>query len=188
MENLTILLLASTNILIVAVLCVLAFLIYRLLKEDRKSQLPQPNVTDQYHPAIRERIKEADKLRPKNLDLFCPNHPDEPGETTCAICDRLFCRVCNKPFKNLHFCKEHLPLVMRHDWEEVLTLKTSTEDPEEGVRLYDRKREIFQKDAVPTYVETHYKIDVDQDHIETYLVVFAIREQLEETKEKFRNS
>lgn len=187
MENVTILLLASTNILIVAVLCVLAFLIYRLLKEDRKPQTPTNSPFNQYHPAIRDRIKEADKLKPTNSELFCPNHPQEPGETSCAICDRLFCRACNKPFKSLHFCKEHLPLVMRHDWQEVMTLKTSTENPEEGVRLYQRKREIFERDSVPTYVETHYKIDVDHDHIETYLVVFAIHDQVEATRDKFRD-
>jgi len=75
---------------------------------------------------------------------------------------------------------------MRHDWDEVLTLKTSTTDPEEGVRLYDVKKELFEKEDIPTYIETHYKINVDQDYIETYLVLFAIKEKTEELKDKFK--
>lgn len=73
---------------------------------------------------------------------------------------------------------------MKHEWEEVLTLKTSTEDPEEGVRLFDKKKEIFEKDNIPTYIETHYKINVDQDFIETYLVLFGIKEELPKIKNK----
>ena len=73
---------------------------------------------------------------------------------------------------------------MRFDWEEVLTIKTSTHDPEQGVRLYDVKKEIFENDDLPTYVETHYKINVDQDYIETYLVLFAQKESIQTIREK----
>jgi hypothetical protein len=74
---------------------------------------------------------------------------------------------------------------MNHQWDEVMTVKTSTEDPEHGVRIYEKKKDIFEKDDLPTFIETHYKINIDQDHIETYLVVFAMKEQLEKIKEKF---
>jgi hypothetical protein len=77
---------------------------------------------------------------------------------------------------------------MNHQWEEVMTVKTSTQDPEHGVRVYGLKKEIFEKEDLPTYVETHYKINIDHDHIETYLVVFAMQEQLEKIKEKFSTS
>ena len=74
---------------------------------------------------------------------------------------------------------------MKYDWDEVLTLKTSTQDPEQGVRLFDAKKEIFQNDDIPTYVETHYKINVDQDYIETYLVLYAQKDSIEIIREKF---
>jgi hypothetical protein len=105
----------------------------------------------------------------------------------CAICDKIFCKACIKPFKSLHLCKEHLPLIMRYDWDEVVTIKTSTQDPEQGVRLYDVKKEIFEEDDIPTYVETHYKINVDQDYIETYLVLFAQLELIDRVREKIKD-
>jgi hypothetical protein len=104
----------------------------------------------------------------------------------CAICDRLYCKSCIKPYRTMHFCKEHLPLVMRYEWDEVLTLKTSTTDPEQGVKLYEIKKELFERDEIPTFVETHYKINVDQDHIETYLVLFGIRENVPDLKSKLK--
>lgn len=187
MENTTLTLIVITNLLLVLFLGVFGFLIYRLLKDQKLKQGPAEPADAQpdYHPAILERLKEAKKIKAKRADLFCPNHPEEPGEVSCGICDKLFCQNCIKPFKSLHFCREHLPLVMNNEWDEVMTVKTSTQDPEHGVRVYDMKKEIFEKEELPTYIETHYKINIDQDHIETYLVVFAMKEQLEKIKSKF---
>lgn len=196
MEQTALVIIAITLLLLVVIVGLLTVLIYKMFRQDKRmttqapaatGEAPHPDISKaEFHPAIMERIKELEKVKPKRADLFCPNHSEEPGEVMCAICDRIFCKACIKPFKSLHFCKEHLPLIMRHDWEEVLTLKTSTHDPEQGVHLYDIKKEVFHKDNVPTYVETHYKINVDQDYIETYLVVYAIKEELDKAKEIFK--
>jgi hypothetical protein len=185
MENTAIVLIVLTNVALVVILGLLTFLIYRLFQQKIPKDTGETS-SPSYHPAIVARLKELQKIKPGKRDLFCPNHPDEPGETTCAICDKLFCKACVKPFKTLHFCKEHLPLLMRHEWEEILTLKTSTDDPEQGVRLYDLKKELFQTEDIPTYVETHYKINVDQDYIETYLVLFSMKEKAALLRDRFR--
>lgn len=182
MENTALILIIATNLLLVLLLGVFGFFIYRLVRDQKAGKSPITTGMEEspeLHPAILERLKEAKRIKAKRADLFCPNHPEEPGEVTCGICDKLFCHSCIKPFKSLHFCREHLPLVMSNQWEEVVTVKTSTQDPENGVRIYDIKKEIFEKEDLLSYVETHYKINVDQDQIETYLVVFATKEQLE---------
>ncbi len=188
MENTALILIVLTNLLLVVVLGVFGFFIYRLIRDQKSGSNSNTPVKTgdepEYHPVILERLKEAKKLKAKRADLFCPNHPEEPGEVSCGICDKIFCHSCIKPFKTLHFCREHLPLVMNHQWEEVITVKTSTQDPEGGVRIYDIKKEIFEIEDLPSYVETHYKINVDQDIIETYLVVFAMKEQLETIRAK----
>lgn len=196
MDKMALVLIVLTLLLLAVIVGVLTLLIYKMIKTQgtqvNSAPLVGPQATkeadvskSEFHPAILERMKDMEKLKPKRADLFCPNHSEEPGETVCAICDKLFCRSCIKPFKTMHFCKEHLPLIMKYDWDEVLTLKTSTQDPEQGVRLFDAKKEIFQNDDIPTYVETHYKINVDQDYIETYLVLYAQKESIEIIREKF---
>lgn len=185
MDNTALVLIVITNLTLVIILGALAFLIYKLLKQHNRnsSQEVEPK-SKSFHPGIQERIKDLKSIHTSRADLFCPNHPDEPGEVSCAICDQLFCKRCIKPFKNLHFCKEHLPLLMKNDWEEVLTVKTSTEDPDEGVRLYAAKKKLYLKRSIPTYIETHYKINVDHDYIETYLVVFSLLENIDSVRQE----
>jgi hypothetical protein len=187
MEQTALILIVLTLFLLVVIVGLLTVLIYKLFRQkseqlttdQSRDQTPHPDISrSDMHPGILERIKSLEKIKPKRPDLFCPNHAEEPGETVCAICDRLYCKACIKPYKTMHFCKEHLPLVMRYDWEEALTIKTSTHDPEQGVRLYEFKKEIFLTQDVPTYIETHYKINVDQDFIETYLVLYGIKENV----------
>jgi hypothetical protein len=198
MEQTALILIAVVLLLVVILVGFLTILIYKMFRENKSfseppsatpsGEAPHPDISkSEFHPAILERIKGLEKVKPKRADLFCPNHTEEPGETMCAICDKLYCKSCIKPFKSLHFCKEHLPLIMRHDWDEVITIKTSTHDPEQGVRLYDVKKEIFENDDLPTYVETHYKINVDQDYIETYLVLYAQKELIERVREKIQD-
>lgn len=191
MEKWAYILIALSLFMLVIIIGLLSVLIYKLFKNQSASQAsntPLGNQDDQskanmeFHPAILERMHDMKKVKAKRMDLFCPNHTEEPGETTCAICEKLFCKSCVKDFKSLHFCKEHLPLIMNFEWDEVFTLKTSTHDPEQGVRLYDIKKDLFEEDDLATYVETHYKINVDQDHIETYLVVYAQREYVQKVR------
>lgn len=184
-----------TLFLLVIIVGLLSVLVFKLMNQkppaptilkENTGEAPHPDISrTEFHPEILKRMKQLEQVKPKRADLFCPNHTEEPGEVSCAICDRIFCKACIKPFKTMHFCKEHLPLVMRHDWEEVLTIKTSTTDPEKGVRLYDIKKDIFENKNLPTYVETHYKINVDQDFIETYLVLYSIKEDVERVRQTF---
>jgi hypothetical protein len=191
MEKWAYILISLSLFMLVIIIGLLSVLIYKLFKNQSASQAsntPLGNQDDQskanmeFHPAILERMNDMKKVKAKRMDLFCPNHTEEPGETTCAICEKLFCKSCVKDFKSLHFCKEHLPLIMNFEWDEVFTIKTSTHDPEQGVRLYDIKKDLFEKEDLATYVETHYKINVDQDHIETYLVVYAQRDNVQKVR------
>ena len=193
MEQTAFILIILCLVLLVTITGLLSLLIYRLLKHPipmigSSSRAEAENKNEKsFQPAILERFRTLEALRPKRSELFCPNHPDEPGEVSCAICDHIFCRNCIRPFKTMHFCKEHLSMVMRHTWSEVLTLKTSTSDPENGVRLYEVKKVIFEKEGLPSYIETHYKINIDQDYIETYLVLFTLEDRVAELREKLIN-
>jgi hypothetical protein len=182
MENTAILLIVLTNIFLVIILGILTFIIFKLFKNQSNKNIPEE--IEKYHPDILARMKEMKGAHLQQSNLFCPNHKEEPGEAPCAICDKLFCKSCIRPFKSLHFCKEHLQLIMHNEWEEVLTLKTSTQFPEEGVKLYESKKFLFEESHIPTYIETHYKINIDQDYIETYLVLFSIKENTEAVRSK----
>ena len=196
MEQTTLIIVVITNIILVLGLGGFGFLIYKLLKDQKApppagTQAPTVAVeknplaeTPSYHPEILKRMKYLEEVKAKKAELACPNHPSEPGETICAICDLHYCHACVKPFKSMYLCKEHMPLVMGNEWGEVLTIKSSAADPEKGVRLYDLKKELYRDEDLPSYIETHYKLNVDHDSIETYLVMFAKIGDLDTVKRK----
>lgn len=188
METSLVLGLILLNIILLVVLGFFGFLIYRMLRE-RQVKTDSLTESKKYHPDIQKRLDDMDVTftTPFKEDIFCPYHPQEPGEVQCGMCARYFCPKCVRPMKSIYFCKEHMALYLRSHWEEVLTLKTSSADPENGVRLYEHKQQLFEKQHIPTYIETHYKIEVDDDHIETYLVLFAQENQLVEVKEHFQD-
>lgn len=174
------------NIILLLVLGFLGFLVFKLIREKnliKPEETHKAAESSRFHPDIQKRLDELQFTSPVTEDIFCPYHPQEAGEVQCGMCARYFCPKCVRPMKSIYFCKEHMALYLRHQWQEVLTLKTSSDDPEAGVRLVDKKQEIFTKYQIPTYIETHYKIDVDSDFIETYLVLFAQDDRVEQVKE-----
>jgi hypothetical protein len=181
MDNTALTLIIFTNLILVIILGFLSVLIFKLFFKKNNgidTTSKEEDKNNKYHPEIISRMK---SMKDQNhiSNLFCPIHHQEPGEVVCAICDQFFCKNCIKPYKTLHFCKEHLPLIMREEWKEVTTLKTSTEFPEEGVKLYEVKKMVFKEKNIPSYIETHYKINIDQDFIETYLVLYTTKENLD---------
>ena len=108
METTAFILILIALILLLLIVGLLAVLIYRMSKQNlNPPSAPeikaQTKLTDSagpaYHPDVLVRFKEAEKIKARRLELFCPNHPEEPGEVTCAVCDHLFCRQCIKPFQ-----------------------------------------------------------------------------------------
>jgi hypothetical protein len=194
MENTAIILIGIILLLLTIAIGLLSLLIYKLYRESslKKNQGlasdPGSILIDgkkpEFHPAIINRLSGLKIARRETSELVCRNHKNEAGEITCSICDHFFCNACIKPFKTMHFCKEHISLVLKNEWTEILSIKTSTTDPEEGVRLYQFKKDLFETENLPTYIETHYKINVDKDYIETYLVLYGIRENVQILREK----
>jgi len=188
METTLLISIVILNIVLLIVLGLLGYLVYRLLSEKKSINQTAPSETpksayEHYHPEIKKRLEGIEFTNPVAENIFCPIHPEEAGEVQCGMCGKYFCNKCIRPMKSIYFCKEHMAVFLRNQWEEILTLKTSSSDPEAGVRLYDKKQLIFTEHKIPTYIETHYKIDVDSDFIETYLVLYAQENQAEQVKE-----
>jgi hypothetical protein len=154
--------------LIVVVLVFLAFLTYILIRDRRTYSTDKP-------------AEKADPLKatpPKKVEPLygvCANHPDRDGEGICGICELTFCPKCLKEYEKLHFCPEHYKLFRENIWVSIANVKTTPQEAEKGIFLHDFKRDIW-KEGTPSYVVTHYKIDVDNDFIESH-VELHVREQ-----------
>lgn len=169
MENILLTLVIILLVVLIVVLVVAILFAMKIIPS-----LKQSSPSDSFHPEIKQRMSEAQKMKAKLiLEANCHLHPREPSEAACAICDDYFCKSCIKTFENKHFCKEHSSLFLNFQWKDIFTLKSTPDDPEAGVRVVEWKKLIWKKESIPLYVQTHYKIDVDGDQIESWVVVFA---------------
>lgn len=115
---------------------------------------------------------------------FCQNHPDDHSTGVCAICERAFCKNCLKDHENLHFCFDHYELFMEKNWMNIITVKANPQDPTEGSHLYQLKGQVWRENNMPTYIVTHYKINFENDFVESYVMLFGKEEDEEFLKRK----
>ncbi len=180
MENILLTLVIVLLVVLIVVL-IAAVLFAMKLVPQLKAKTP----TDNFHPDIKKRISEAQKIKDKLiLEANCHLHPSEPSEAACAICDDYFCKSCIKTYENKHFCKEHSAYFLNFKWRDVYTLKSTPDDPEAGVRVVEWKKRIWKDESIPLYVQTNYKIDVDGDQIESWVVLFSKESDSEEVKKR----
>ena len=80
--------------------------------------------------------------------------------------------------EKLIFCLEHYSLYITNKWEVLFTTYVNTKMPFQAVKLHDLKADLW-KDKIPSYMETHYKINLDNDEIESQVFLYCISDQLQ---------
>ena len=147
-----ILIISILSIILIAILIllvVMAFYIFKLKNKNQESDL-------------------AD-----NLENQCHKHVDKLPDGQCAICNHFFCTDCLKQHENLSFCIEHYQIFLTNKWEVAHTIKTTPEQPGLGVNLFKEKKLLWQKHSIPSYTVTYYKINIENDAIESYVKLYG---------------
>lgn len=192
MENILLTLVVILLVLVLIMLAGLAVLGWKMLKEQKPTlsahDASVDTSLDRFHPEVRKRMEEAKKARSQSMEeANCHLHPQEPSEGGCGICDNYFCRSCLKTHRNLVFCREHYNVFLGAEWEEAHTVKSTPQDPEAGVQLVEWKKKLWKEEAIPMYLETHYKINVDGDKIESWVVSFARAVEIPDIKKRLED-
>lgn len=167
----------------------IVFLGFKLLKEHSavKVNTPPSSETDKFHPEIQKRMNEAKKLKEQlMIEATCHLHPKEPSEGACAICDKHYCKSCLKAHENLLFCREHVNIYLNFKWSDVFTLKSTPDDPEAGVRVVEWKKKTWEELSIPLFIQTHYKINIDGDQIESWVVLFSRETDKDEVSRRLK--
>ena len=120
---------------------------------------------------------------------YCENHPDIPSTGTCLICEDVFCESCLIEHEGLYFCKEHFKVFANNKWKQITDVRTTPNTPEDGLFIYHFKRHLWKDRKIPSFVLTHYKINLEEDFIESFIqlnVTESEAEVLTEDIEKFK--
>lgn len=184
-------LLLFVTILLGAVL----FLVYRMTKvqaqvsrDNRENQ--GEGETPKSEPTEFEKIKEllqaqyGGKSEPG--DFYCQNHPQDHAVGVCAICSESFCEECIKEHDGLTFCQTHFREYLENEWVELEEVMTTPDTPETALHIYDFKKDIWKEETTSSIVSTHYKINIENDFIESYVKLLVKKDDSEELGNKLK--
>lgn len=167
------------------------FILYKLLtssKQTFKAPTSSPHIleesTDQKkYPHIKKMEQVVEKFH-------CHNHADEASVGSCLICEEVFCENCLVEHESMHFCRDHFRIFANNKWHQITDIRTTPDTPEDGLFVYNFKRDLWREKGVPAFVMTHYKINIDNDYIESF-VQLNVREDdvdaLSKEIDRYRN-
>ncbi|MGZ3787456.1 MAG: hypothetical protein ACXVLQ_02970 [Bacteriovorax sp.] len=163
--------LQSNSIAIIAVLILIIFLLMGsmiaiLFKLLTQSKVEEPLDKPTLRPTI-ERPKRAEE--PIEERHYCIHHQDAPSVGSCLICEEVFCDDCLVEHESMHFCKEHFRTYASYKWKQITDVRTTPDTPEDGLYIYNFKRDLWANKNIPTFVMTHYKINIENDFIESFI-------------------
>ena len=171
METWSISLVTLLSIIIILFAGTILFLVFLLVKQKNNVPPNSDNTNDNSHP-----------------NMFCSLHPGIISSGLCRICEKPFCEDCLCEHENLTFCPEHFELFNKNKWSDISTVKTTPEQTEKAMPIYNFKELIWEQDKIPSYIITNYKIDVENDTIESYVSLYVRENDKDELSMKLEKS
>lgn len=142
-------------LIILLLIGVLSFVVIKLLTQ-KNTPTEKPIISESKNTPVIEKY-------------VCHNHKDQPTIGACLICEDVFCENCLIEHDGMFFCRDHFKTYAANRWIQITDLKTTPNTPEEGMHIYEYKRLQWNKKNIPSFVLTHYKINVEEDLIESYI-------------------
>lgn len=154
----------------------LFFIIVRLLLREKEHIAEEPSTK-----------KKEEKTKKLTEKFFCENHPTVSPSGGCLVCEDVFCEKCLVEHDGLYFCHEHFHTFSSHRWVQITDVKTTPDTPLDGLFVYDFKRSLWQKEKIPTFVITHYKINIEDDFIESFIQLNVREEDVKRLSMEIKN-
>ena len=184
----TFLIIGVLILIIFTLMSAMIFILYKLLtKKDVTPQISNPASTPQVSKQAIELAELKKKREQVQESYYCIHHKDESSVGSCLICEEVFCEDCLIEHDGMHFCKEHFRIFANHKWKQITDVKTTPDNPEEGVFIHEFKRELWKERNLPTFVMTHYKINIENDYIESFIQLNVREEDAEKLVEELKN-
>lgn len=169
------------SILVIAVLALIFFYV-----RDRSRQTQQKERDHNLNPQTSATLSKPSVYRPPRAEGYCSNHSNEKAVALCAVCSKTLCEECASEAENLYFCSEHFQTYLENEWTSLTNIKTTPDNPSEGVALYEFKDNLWVREQVPTFIVTHYRINIENDFIESYVQLHVRKDDEDMLKEKIK--
>lgn len=121
------------------------------------------------------------------MTLNCITHKENRATGSCQICEETFCGNCLVKHRNLLVCSLHHKLVSKSSWTSIKTVMLTSENPKEGLRLQEIKERLWKEENLPAYIITQYRLNLEQDLIESHMDLFVRREDQDFFKKRLKD-
>lgn len=162
MENNLLLTIILLFVILILVLIIIGLVVFLLFKN--KNQPIQESKTSIEPSDIKKMFEEQRKQSEQILGL-------------CAFCEKDLVKNDFFEIEKLHFCRDHFDLYTNHKWVPITNELTTGNTPESAIYIYNFKKNQWDKNKEPMYIQCEYKIDVISDEIETYVQLHVIDEK-----------
>ena len=178
--------------IILLLIVIIGIVLIKILLKKAKVQINLPVPIETVKPVAVNASENFIKIKRLSEEtiiekFYCTNHSDIPSIGGCLICEDVFCEKCLIEHDSLYFCKEHFKTFANNKWKQVTDTRTTPNTPEEGLYIYHFKRHIWRDKKIPSFVLTHYKINIEEDFIESFIQLNVVEEKAEEITTDIEN-
>lgn len=132
------------------------------------------------------KLQSQQKPKPTLKKSFCINHKESRSTSLCHICNSPLCPECIQSHSTLSFCSDHFKLLGKYQWVPILSFEVTSDQNEDGNILQNFKEMIWNSEQIPSYIVIEYRINFEQDLIESHMSYFTREEDQETLSRKFR--
>jgi hypothetical protein len=168
METTLIVLVSFLAIIVLILLGVIAYFLYRFLELKKSNTNIEQSDSDNSLP--------AQQTVASSLAKFCIDHPELPAKGICSISNEVYCELCLAIEDDFKIARKHISLYFDFDWTTLFFLHNEDIGADKLNELMRVKKEIWNNEEIPMITQKQYKINIEDDKIEAFTLV-KIREQ-----------
>lgn len=166
-------------LVILVLIAIIVWLLLMVFRQKREAPTEDSSELDQ------DLISVVNKAKAPSLESTrCKWHKKEQAVGICAICESGCCEVCLKDWDGLYFCPEHFKTYANHKWTSITNVKTTPDNSDKATAIYKFKKSLWVEEQIPTFIVTHYRINVEEDYIESYVMLHVREEDCDPLKER----
>lgn len=151
---------------------VVILLVYRILKPAAPLAEEKPQAVK---PEVLEDLKQKQSaFKDHNLSM-CLYHPEERARGLCAISSEPICEHCLRENDGIIVGPEHFRTLIENEWIAIETILTTPDSTEASAHLFEFKQQQWHTRKKPMFISTHYKINVNDDFIESHVSLNVIK-------------
>lgn len=194
MELALIIIISILAVLVIGLLAIMIVLLFKFLKlkeselksssDNVGSSLETFNQNTQIPLEAKEKIKLAQSENMEGHSRTCVDHESEQAKGVCSLSGESYCELCLTSENDIKIARKYLDLFLDNEWVELKMIHNDSFGKEELSELMKRRKELWTEESLPLISQNQFKINVEDDSIETYTNLMVRVDDAEYVKSK----